>query len=36
VHDFLLNRNWLAGYKATADFFDRKLKQQAAAAAKPQ
>jgi dipeptidyl aminopeptidase/acylaminoacyl peptidase len=28
IHDFLLHRDWLAGYKATADFFDRKLKQQ--------
>jgi dipeptidyl aminopeptidase/acylaminoacyl peptidase len=26
VHDFLLHRNWLAGYHATADFFDRHLK----------
>ena len=26
VHDFLLNRNWLAAYRATADFFDRRLK----------
>jgi dipeptidyl aminopeptidase/acylaminoacyl peptidase len=31
IHDFLLHRDWLAGYKATADFFDRKLKQQPAA-----
>jgi dipeptidyl aminopeptidase/acylaminoacyl peptidase len=23
VHDFLLHRNWLAGYHATSDFFDR-------------
>jgi dipeptidyl aminopeptidase/acylaminoacyl peptidase len=28
IHDFLLHRTWLAGYKATADFFDHKLKQQ--------
>jgi dipeptidyl aminopeptidase/acylaminoacyl peptidase len=34
IHDFLLNRNWLAGYHATADFFDRKLKQRAAAGTK--
>jgi dipeptidyl aminopeptidase/acylaminoacyl peptidase len=27
VHDFLLNRNWLAGYRATSDFFDRRLKK---------
>ncbi len=27
VHGFLLHRNWLAAYRATADFFDRKLKQ---------
>jgi dipeptidyl aminopeptidase/acylaminoacyl peptidase len=27
VHDFLLHRNWLAGYHATSDFFDRRLKQ---------
>jgi dipeptidyl aminopeptidase/acylaminoacyl peptidase len=26
VHDFLLHRNWLAGYRATSDFFDRRLK----------
>lgn len=25
VHDFLLNRNWLKGYEAGSDFFDRKL-----------
>jgi len=25
VHDFLLYRNWLAGYEACSDFFDRKL-----------
>ena len=30
IHDFLLHRDWLASYKATADFFDRKLKQQPA------
>jgi dipeptidyl aminopeptidase/acylaminoacyl peptidase len=27
VHDFLLYRNWLAGYRAASDFFDRRLKQ---------
>jgi dipeptidyl aminopeptidase/acylaminoacyl peptidase len=27
VHDFLLHRSWLAGYRATSDFFDRRLKQ---------
>lgn len=26
VHGFLLHRNWLAAYRATADFFDRMLK----------
>jgi len=26
VHDFLLHRSWLAGYRATSDFFDRRLK----------
>jgi dipeptidyl aminopeptidase/acylaminoacyl peptidase len=26
VHDFLLNRDWLAGYRATVTFFDRHLK----------
>ena len=26
VHGFLLYKNWLNAYKATADFFDRKLK----------
>jgi dipeptidyl aminopeptidase/acylaminoacyl peptidase len=25
VHDFLLHRNWLAGYHAASDFFDRHL-----------
>ena len=25
VHGFLLHRNWLAAYRATADFFARKL-----------
>jgi dipeptidyl aminopeptidase/acylaminoacyl peptidase len=33
VHDFLLNRNWLAAYHATADFFDRHLKPGTAASA---
>jgi dipeptidyl aminopeptidase/acylaminoacyl peptidase len=39
IHDFLLHRDWLTGYHATADFFDRKLKQRdsaATAAAKPE
>jgi dipeptidyl aminopeptidase/acylaminoacyl peptidase len=27
VHDFLLHRTWLAGYDATSDFFDRRLKE---------
>jgi len=37
IHDFLLYRNWLAGYHAAADFFDRQLKAGASAAtAKPQ
>ncbi|MEM6379185.1 MAG: prolyl oligopeptidase family serine peptidase [Bacteroidota bacterium] len=26
VHGFLLHRNWVAAYEATADFFNRKLK----------
>jgi dipeptidyl aminopeptidase/acylaminoacyl peptidase len=26
IHDFLLWKNWIAAYSATADFFDRKLK----------
>ena len=26
VHGFLLYKNWLNAYKATADFFDRKLR----------
>ena len=26
IHDFLMHRSWLAGYHATADFFDRHLK----------
>ena len=25
IHDFLLHKNWLAAYHATADFFDRRL-----------
>jgi dipeptidyl aminopeptidase/acylaminoacyl peptidase len=32
VHDFLLHRNWLAGYRATSDFFDRHLKEHGEAA----
>lgn len=31
VHSFLLNRNWVAAYKAAADFFERKLNRPAAA-----
>jgi dipeptidyl aminopeptidase/acylaminoacyl peptidase len=27
IHDFLLQRDWVAAYQATADFFARKLKQ---------
>jgi len=27
VHGFLLHRNWLAAYRATADFFDRMLEK---------
>jgi dipeptidyl aminopeptidase/acylaminoacyl peptidase len=30
VHDFLLNRSWLAAYRATAEFFDRRLKPRSA------
>jgi len=26
VHSFLLHRNWVRAFKATASFFDRKLK----------
>jgi len=26
IHDFLLWKDWIAAYSATADFFDRKLK----------
>ena len=29
-HRFLLHRNWIAAYRATADFFDRMLKQRPA------
>lgn len=32
VHGFLLHRNWLAAYRAAADFFDRKLKSKPTAA----
>ncbi|HEY2168201.1 MAG TPA: prolyl oligopeptidase family serine peptidase [Candidatus Angelobacter sp.] len=28
IHDFLLWRTWVKGYKATAEFFDRKLKDE--------
>jgi dipeptidyl aminopeptidase/acylaminoacyl peptidase len=31
VHDLLRHRDWLAGYHATSDFFDRRLKEYAAA-----
>ena len=31
AHDMLLWRNWVAGYKATAEFFNRMLKPEAAA-----
>jgi dipeptidyl aminopeptidase/acylaminoacyl peptidase len=31
IHDFLLHRDWLAGYHAESDFFDRKLKNAAPA-----
>ncbi len=27
VHDFLLHRDWIAAYAASAEFFDRYLKQ---------
>ena len=27
VHDFLLYRNWIDAYKATINFFDRKLQK---------
>jgi dipeptidyl aminopeptidase/acylaminoacyl peptidase len=29
VHDFLRHQNWIRGYKATAEFFNRRLKAQA-------
>ncbi|MBM3808616.1 MAG: S9 family peptidase [Acidimicrobiia bacterium] len=29
VHDFLRHQNWVRGYKAAADFFNRRLKTQA-------
>jgi dipeptidyl aminopeptidase/acylaminoacyl peptidase len=35
VHSFLLHRNWLAAYRATADFFDRMLRGDVTAAAGP-
>jgi dipeptidyl aminopeptidase/acylaminoacyl peptidase len=36
IHDFLLHRDWLAGYHAESDFFDRHLEISApAASAKP-
>lgn len=31
IHDFLLHRDWLAGYHAESDFFDRQLKNSASA-----
>jgi dipeptidyl aminopeptidase/acylaminoacyl peptidase len=33
IHDFLLHRHWLAGYRAESDFFDRQLMSRGAAAA---
>ena len=30
VHDFLRHQNWVRGYKATADFFNRRLKNKPA------
>ena len=30
VHDFLRHQNWIRGYKATADFFNRRLKHKSA------
>jgi dipeptidyl aminopeptidase/acylaminoacyl peptidase len=32
IHDFLLHRDWLAGYRAESDFFDRQLKNSASSA----
>ena len=29
VHDFLRHANWVRGYKATAEFFNRRLKPSA-------
>ncbi|HUQ88308.1 MAG TPA: prolyl oligopeptidase family serine peptidase [Vicinamibacterales bacterium] len=31
VHDFLRHQNWVRGYKATAEFFNRRLKNHSAA-----
>lgn len=33
VHDFLLHRDWLAAYRASADFLDRKVGERRATAA---
>jgi dipeptidyl aminopeptidase/acylaminoacyl peptidase len=30
VHDFLRHQNWVRGYKATADFFNRRLREKSA------
>ena len=30
VHDFLRHQNWVRGYKATAEFFNRRLKNKPA------
>jgi dipeptidyl aminopeptidase/acylaminoacyl peptidase len=30
VHDFLRHANWVRGYKATAEFFNRRLKNKPA------
>jgi dipeptidyl aminopeptidase/acylaminoacyl peptidase len=31
IHDFLTHAHWLQAYRAAADFFERKLKNRAAA-----
>ena len=35
VHDFLRHENWVRGYKAAADFFNRKLKPRSATSSLP-
>jgi dipeptidyl aminopeptidase/acylaminoacyl peptidase len=35
VHGFLLHKNWLAAYRATADFLDRKLQKSSSPTDRP-